>query len=106
MGLVDWLDTQEPIIKTDVGNLANITNLLNKKDRELDELNNLDLFNCMKIRALAEADIKYFNDHSDLCLAGEDTEFINKFMSKEGQSIFNPVIAKETFTNRDYVFAK
>ena len=47
--------------------------------------------------------IKYFNEHSDLCLAGEDTEFINNYMSKEGQSIFNPVIAKEIFTNRDYV---
>ena len=84
MGLVDWLDTQEPIIKTDVGNLANITNLLNKKDRELDELNNLDLFNCMKIRALAEADIKYFNDpdtnkYIQDCRLNQTQMFINTF---------------------------
>ena len=84
MGLVDWLDTQEPIIKTAVDNLVNITNLLNKKDRELDELNNLDLFNCKKIRALAEADIKYYNDpdtnkYIQDCRLNQTQMFINTF---------------------------
>ena len=47
--------------------------------------------------------IKNFNNHSSLCLAGEDKEFINKYMSTEGQSIFNPALAKDIFTEEDYV---
>ena len=47
--------------------------------------------------------IKYFNEHSSLCLAGEDKEFIKRFMSFDGQSIFKPAIAKEIFTEKDYV---
>ena len=41
--------------------------------------------------------IKYFSNHSDLCLAGEDRSFINKFMTKSGQSIFKPALASEIF---------
>ena len=33
--------------------------------------------------------IKYFKNHSDLCLAGEDKNFISKFMTKSGQTILN-----------------
>jgi MoaA/NifB/PqqE/SkfB family radical SAM enzyme len=33
---------------------------------------------------------KHFREHSSLCLAGEDKEFISKYMTAEGQSIFNP----------------
>ena len=47
--------------------------------------------------------IKHFNEYSSLCLAGEKTEFIQKYMSYEGQSIFNPAIAQEIFTEEDYV---
>jgi len=47
--------------------------------------------------------IKYFNNHSDLCLAGEDKNFINKFMTKPGQSIFKPAIAKEIFSKEDFL---
>lgn len=47
--------------------------------------------------------IKYFNEHSDLCLAGENKEFISKFMSFEGQSIFNPADAKQIFKEEDFV---
>lgn len=47
--------------------------------------------------------IKYFNEHSDVCLAGENKEFITKFMSFEGQSIFNPADAKKIFSKDDYV---
>ena len=50
--------------------------------------------------------IKHFNEYSSLCLAGEKTEFIQKYMSYEGQSIFNPAIAKEIFTEEDYVKSK
>ena len=44
--------------------------------------------------------IKHFSDHSDLCLAGEDKSFINKFMTKSGQSIFKPALAKEFFPKK------
>ena len=47
--------------------------------------------------------IKYFKNHSDLCLAGEDKDFINKFMTKEGQTIFNPADSKEIFSKDDYI---
>ena len=46
--------------------------------------------------------IKYFKNHSDLCLAGEDKSFINKFMTKEGQTIFNPANSKEIFGPSDF----
>jgi MoaA/NifB/PqqE/SkfB family radical SAM enzyme len=49
--------------------------------------------------------IKKFNNHSSLCLAGEDKEFISKYMSTEKQSIFNPVLAKDIFDEEDYVGA-
>jgi len=47
--------------------------------------------------------IKYFNNHSDKCLAGEDKEFVQKFMSFDKQSIFHPALAKEIFKPEDYV---
>ena len=47
--------------------------------------------------------IKYFRNHSDLCLAGEDKEFINKFMTKSGQTIFKPALAKDIFSQEDFV---
>jgi len=47
--------------------------------------------------------IKYFRNHSNLCLAGEDKEFINKFMTKSGQTIFNPTHAKDVFSEDDFV---
>ena len=47
--------------------------------------------------------IKYFSEHSNLCLAGEDKEFINKFMTKSGQTIFKPALAKDIFSKEDFV---
>ncbi len=48
--------------------------------------------------------IKHFKNHSSLCLAGEDTNFIKKFMTgRKKQSIFHPVDAKDAFTEEDYV---
>ena len=47
--------------------------------------------------------IKYFRNHSNLCLAGEDKEFIKKFMTKSGQSIFKPALAKDIFSKEDFV---
>jgi MoaA/NifB/PqqE/SkfB family radical SAM enzyme len=46
--------------------------------------------------------IKHFKNHSDLCLAGENKEFISKFMTFEGQSIFNPAHAKDIFPKEDF----
>ena len=47
--------------------------------------------------------IKYFRNHSDLCLAGEDKEFIKNFMTKSGQTIFKPALAKDIFSKDDYI---
>ena len=47
--------------------------------------------------------IKYFKNHSDPCLAGEDKEFIKKFMTKSGQSIFKLALAKDIFSKEDFV---
>ena len=47
--------------------------------------------------------IKYFRNHSDLCLAGEDKSFISKFMTKSGQSIFRPALAEEIFEETDFI---
>jgi len=47
--------------------------------------------------------VKYFRNHSSLCLAGEDKEFINKFMVKDKQTIFNPADAKKIFKEDDLV---
>ena len=47
--------------------------------------------------------IKYFKNHSNLCLAGEDKEFISKFMTKSGQTIFKPALASEIFSKEDFV---
>ena len=45
--------------------------------------------------------IKYFKEHSSLCLAGEDKNFISKFMTKEKQGIFNPALANEIFSKEE-----
>jgi MoaA/NifB/PqqE/SkfB family radical SAM enzyme len=47
--------------------------------------------------------IKHFRNHSDLCLAGEDKNFISKFMTKSGQTIFKPALAKDIFSEEDFV---
>jgi len=36
-----------------------------------------------------------FRDHSEFCLAGEDKEFVEKYMCFEGMSVFNPKDIKE-----------
>jgi MoaA/NifB/PqqE/SkfB family radical SAM enzyme len=47
--------------------------------------------------------IKYFRNHSKLCLSGEDKEFVKKYLCHEGMSVFNPVHAKDIFTEEDFV---
>lgn len=45
--------------------------------------------------------VKYFREYSSNCLAGEDKEFVSKFLSKEGTSIFNPVDARDIFNEEE-----
>lgn len=47
--------------------------------------------------------IKHFRNHSDLCLAGEDLNFIKNFNSSPGQSIFKPVEADKIFSKEDFI---
>ena len=47
--------------------------------------------------------IRHFSDYSSSCLAGENKDFIRKYMSFENQSIFNPALAKDIFSDDDYV---
>jgi len=47
--------------------------------------------------------VKYFNQHSDLCLAGEDKNFVSKYMVRPGQSIFRPSHAKDIFEKDSFL---
>jgi len=47
--------------------------------------------------------IKHFRNHSKLCLGGEDKEFVREYLQHEGMSVFNPVHAKDIFTEEDFV---
>lgn len=47
--------------------------------------------------------IKHFREHSPVCLAGENKEFIMNYMSFNGQSIFNPKEAKDIFKESDFI---
>ena len=47
--------------------------------------------------------IKHFRNHSDLCLAGENVDFIKNFNSTKGASIFKPVEAKDIFSKEDLI---
>lgn len=45
--------------------------------------------------------IKHFSEHRELCLAGEDIEFMNKYL-KSSKSIYEPIDAQKLFKNEDY----
>jgi MoaA/NifB/PqqE/SkfB family radical SAM enzyme len=47
--------------------------------------------------------IKYFREHSDLCLAGEDRDFVARFLQRDKTSIFKPLDAHEIFSDEDFV---
>lgn len=47
--------------------------------------------------------IKYFHNHSKLCLSGEDKDFVSRYLGYEGMSVFNPVSAKDIFIEEDFV---
>ena len=46
-----------------------------------------------------------FSEHSELCLAGEDVDFVRRYMSRPGTSIFNPVPVKELLADRASIIA-
>ena len=50
--------------------------------------------------------IKHFNEHSPICLAGENREFVSKYMSGFGQSIFRPARAENIFPKEDFIDPK
>ena len=47
--------------------------------------------------------IKHFAEHSPICLAGENKEFVSKYMTKGGQSIFKPAHARDIFPKNDLI---
>ncbi|MBO6179397.1 MAG: radical SAM protein [Selenomonadaceae bacterium] len=47
--------------------------------------------------------IKYFHDYREKCLAGEDAEFIKKYMIDKKMSVMEPLDAREVFGARDMV---
>lgn len=42
-----------------------------------------------------------FRDNSKSCLAGEDKDFVSKFLNREKTSIFNPIAFEEAFSDED-----
>lgn len=46
--------------------------------------------------------IKHFHDYQPLCLAGEDRVFLGKY-THDGMSVFNPLDAKEIFSEEDFI---
>ncbi len=50
--------------------------------------------------------IKHFNNHSPVCLAGENVDFVKNYMSTFGQSIFRPADPKKIFKEEDFLDKK
>lgn len=46
--------------------------------------------------------IKHFYNYSEKCLAGEDIDFMDKYLTKD-RSMFHPLDAKELFPEEDYL---
>ena len=57
------------------------------------------------LKEISEKGFKYkpFHDHSDLCLAGEDKEFVQKYLTNDEMGIFNPIPVENIFSNKDMV---
>ena len=47
--------------------------------------------------------IKDFRNYNPLCMAGEDKEFVNKYLKTPNIGVFKPLEAKEIFKDEDYV---
>ena len=46
--------------------------------------------------------VKKFRDYSEKCLAGEDKDFIEKYMAKDGTTIFKPAEISDLFASDDF----
>jgi len=51
------------------------------------------------LRSIAENGFKFkpFREHSNLCLAGEDKDFVKTYLERDGTTIFNPLDANDIF---------
>ena len=60
------------------------------------------------LKEISEEGFRYkpFHDNSQLCLAGEDREFVKKYLTKYGTSIFKPELAEDIFNENDLVDKK
>lgn len=47
--------------------------------------------------------VKFFRDFSSKCLAGEDPDFVSRYMSREGMSVMNPVAVSDIFEPGDFL---
>ena len=47
--------------------------------------------------------IKHFRNYNPLCMAGEDKEFVNKYLKTPNIGVFKPLEAKKIFKDEDYV---
>lgn len=47
--------------------------------------------------------IRYFRNHSDVCLAGEDLNFIKKYMVDKPMTVMRPLDASEVFSEEDFI---
>mgnify|MGYP000002176560 FL=1 len=57
------------------------------------------------LKEISEEGFRYkaFHDNSQLCLAGEDRDFVKKYLTKYGTTIFKPELASDIFNADDMV---
>ena len=60
------------------------------------------------LKEISEEGFRYkpFHDNSQLCLAGEDRDFVKKYLTNYGTSIFKPELASDIFSQEDMVNPK
>ena len=51
---------------------------------------------------ISKFSIKHFNNHSPICLAGENRDFVSKYMSNFGKSIFRQADVRDIFSPGDF----
>jgi len=55
------------------------------------------------LQEISENGFKYkpFREYSSLCLAGEDKEFVQKYLTSKNMSVFNPISVEDVFSDDD-----
>lgn len=46
--------------------------------------------------------VRYFRDYNDRCLAGENQDFVRRYLNREGMSVMNPHDATDVFAASDF----